>query len=77
VLRDIRLQRRTDSRTGAQAVRRDLSRDNIMRQATNLDMELPLLLPGGRVHTTPAERYPIKTGRMVRFEGDHWAVMRE
>ena len=55
----------------------DLSRENIMRQATNLDIELPLLLPNGRVHTTPTDRYPVKSARMVRFEGNHWVVLRE
>ena len=32
----------------------DLSRENIMKQATNLkDLELPLLLPGIKVNTSP------------------------
>jgi hypothetical protein len=34
----------------------DLSRENIMRQATNLrDLELPMLLPGIKVRTSPTE----------------------
>ena len=31
----------------------DLTRENIMKQATHLDMELPLLLPGIRLKTEP------------------------
>ena len=34
----------------------DLSRENIMRQAENLrDLELPMLLPGIKVNTSPTE----------------------
>src|SRR3984957_16999427 len=38
-----------------------LSRENIMRQATNLkDLELPMLLPGIKVNTTPTNYNPIR-----------------
>src|SRR5258707_12966421 len=40
----------------------DLSRENIMRQATNLrDLELPMLLPGIKVNTSPTDYYPVQT----------------
>ena len=32
----------------------DLSRENIMKQATNIkDLELPMLLPGIKINTAP------------------------
>ena len=36
----------------------DLTRENIMKQASHLDMELPLLLPGIRLKTTPERPAP-------------------
>ena len=38
----------------------DLSRESIMRQATNLkDFELPMLLPGIKINTSPDNYFPI------------------
>ena len=46
----------------------DLSRENIMHQAANLhDLELPLLLPGIRINTSPTDYRPIKQMRPMRF----------
>ncbi len=53
----------------------DLSRENIMRQAEHLDLELPLLLPGSRIQTSPTDHFPIEKVRMARFEGDRWVVL--
>jgi branched-chain amino acid transport system substrate-binding protein len=51
----------------------DLSRDNIMRQATNIkDLELPLLLSGIRVNTSPDNYFPIRQMRLLRFDGVSW-----
>jgi branched-chain amino acid transport system substrate-binding protein len=50
----------------------DLSRENIMRQATNLDIALPMLQPGIRVKTGPEDYYPLKQMRLVRFDGSGW-----
>ncbi len=50
----------------------DLSRANIMRQATNLDIALPMLQPGIRVKTGPEDYYPLKQMRLVRFDGTAW-----
>ena len=53
----------------------DLSRENIMRQAANIkDLELPLLLPGIKVNTSPTNFYPIRAEQLARFEGDHWTL---
>jgi branched-chain amino acid transport system substrate-binding protein len=55
----------------------DLSRENIMRQATNLDMELPMLQPGIRVKTGPEDYYPLKQMRLVKFDGAGWVPFGE
>ena len=52
----------------------DLTRDNIMKQASHLDMELPLLLPGIRLRTTPTDLRPIKQMRLVRFDGQRYVL---
>ena len=50
----------------------DLSRENIMRQATSLDVELPMMQPGVRVKTGPDDYYPLKQMRLVKFDGSAW-----
>jgi len=51
----------------------DLSRENVMRQATNIrDLELPMLLPGIRVNTNPNEYYPVRGALLRRFDGKAW-----
>ncbi len=51
----------------------DMSRENLMRQATNLrDVQLPLLLPGIKMNTTPEDFAPIKSAYMAKFDGDTW-----
>jgi ABC-type branched-subunit amino acid transport system substrate-binding protein len=52
----------------------DLSRDNILKQAASLDIELPMLLPGIKVHTSPSEYYPVQRMRLARFEGKQWVL---
>jgi branched-chain amino acid transport system substrate-binding protein len=52
----------------------DLSRENIMKQAAHLDIDLPMLLPGIKVHTTPSETYPVQRMRLARFEGKQWVL---
>ena len=52
----------------------DLSRENIMKQAASLDLPLPLLLPGIRIHTGPHDFSPIKQMRLARFEGKQWVA---
>lgn len=53
----------------------DLSRDNIMRQAANLkDLELPLLLPGIKINTSPTNYSPIRQMQLSRFNGESWEL---
>jgi len=51
----------------------DLSRENIMRQATSLHkLKLPLLLPGVSISTAPDDYLPIKQLQLRRFNGKNW-----
>jgi branched-chain amino acid transport system substrate-binding protein len=51
----------------------DLSRENIMRQATNLrDLKLPMLLPGVTVNTSPTDYYAVQQLQLMRFDGNRW-----
>jgi branched-chain amino acid transport system substrate-binding protein len=52
----------------------DLSRENIMKQAANLDVSLPMLLPGIRIKTGPTDYYGIEAQRMMRFNGKTWEL---
>ncbi|WP_420831395.1 ABC transporter substrate-binding protein [Bradyrhizobium acaciae] len=53
----------------------DYSRDNIIKQATNLKpLELPMLLPGIKVQTEPDNVTPIRQIQMARFDGKSWAL---
>jgi ABC-type branched-subunit amino acid transport system substrate-binding protein len=51
----------------------DLTRENVMKQASNLkNVELDLSLPGITVTTTPTDYRVNKQLQMVRFDGEHW-----
>jgi len=51
----------------------DLSRENMMRQATHLrQVENPILLPGIRINTSPTDYRPIKQLQLVRWTGKTW-----
>ncbi|MCA0239270.1 MAG: ABC transporter substrate-binding protein [Proteobacteria bacterium] len=50
----------------------NLTRENIIRQAQNIDIEPPMYLPGVRFRVTPADHDPIKRFQMVRFDGKKW-----
>jgi branched-chain amino acid transport system substrate-binding protein len=53
----------------------DLSRDNILKQATNLNgLQLPMLLPGIKVYTEPGNVTPIRQIQMARFDGKSWVL---
>jgi branched-chain amino acid transport system substrate-binding protein len=53
----------------------DLSREHIMRQATDLkELELPMLLPGIKVNTAPDNFFPIRQMQLTRFNGQNWEL---
>jgi branched-chain amino acid transport system substrate-binding protein len=56
----------------------DLSRENIVRQAANIkNLELPLLIPGIKVNTSPTDFAPIEQEQLARFDGEKWAEFGE
>jgi branched-chain amino acid transport system substrate-binding protein len=53
----------------------DLSRDRIMTEAANIkDLELPTLLPGVKISTSPTNYYPIRQMQLERFNGTTWEL---
>jgi branched-chain amino acid transport system substrate-binding protein len=67
------------AQTMAQVLRQcgdDLTRENVMRQATNIkDLELGLLLPGIRINTSPTDYFPVKHMQITRFNGESIEVV--
>jgi branched-chain amino acid transport system substrate-binding protein len=54
----------------------DLSRENIMRQATNLhDFRLPMLLPGSLINTSPTQYRVITYMKLQSFDGKGWVFV--
>ncbi len=53
----------------------DLARPNIMRQTASLrDLQLPVLLPGIRINTSPTNYHPIRQMRLQRWNGQSWVL---
>ena len=53
----------------------DLTRENVMRQATSLkSLELPMLLPGIRITTSPTDYRIIRQVQLMRFDGKQWVL---
>ncbi len=53
----------------------DLSRENMMKQATNLhDLEVPVLLPGIKINTSPTNYRPIRQLQLMRWTGKTWEL---
>jgi ABC-type branched-subunit amino acid transport system substrate-binding protein len=51
----------------------NLTRENVMAQATQLkQLELPMLLPGIRISTSPTDYRTIKQLQLQRFDGMRW-----
>jgi hypothetical protein len=53
----------------------NLTRENVMKQATNLkDVRGDLTLPGMVTNTSPTDYRINKQLRMMRFKGEHWEL---
>jgi len=51
----------------------DLTRENVMKQAANLqNFQLGMLLPGVAIDTSPSDFAPIEQMQMARFDGETW-----
>ncbi len=56
----------------------DLSRDNILKQATSIkDLELPMLLPGIKINTSSTNYSPIRQMQLQSFNGTSWELFGE
>jgi ABC-type branched-subunit amino acid transport system substrate-binding protein len=54
----------------------ELTRANLLRQATSLDgMTVPMLLPGISVDTAPDDYRPIERLQPMRFDGERWRAI--
>ncbi|MCX7229101.1 MAG: ABC transporter substrate-binding protein [Burkholderiales bacterium] len=51
-----------------------LTRENIMKQAANLDLTLPMLLPGVNIKTGPDDFFPIEREQLARWDGKTWVL---
>ena len=50
----------------------NLTRENVMKQAANLNFEIGIYLPGTRIKTGPDDYAPIEQLQMMRFKGESW-----
>jgi branched-chain amino acid transport system substrate-binding protein len=51
----------------------DLSTENILKQVYAIkDLELPMLLPGIKVNTSPTDHIPVDQMQFMRFNGKSW-----
>jgi branched-chain amino acid transport system substrate-binding protein len=50
----------------------DLTRENVMKQAANLNFEIGIYLPGTRIKTSPTDFAPLEQLQMTRFKGESW-----
>src|SRR5690349_20370761 len=50
----------------------NLTRENVMKQAANLDFVDGVYLPGVRIKTSPTDFSPIEQLKMMKFSGEKW-----
>ena len=52
----------------------NLTRDNLMKVASNLEFTLPMLLPGVNVKTGPDDFFPIERQQLQKWDGKGWVL---
>ena len=52
----------------------NLTRDNLMKVASNLEFSLPMLLPGVNVKTGPDDFFPIERQQLQKWDGKGWVL---
>ena len=52
----------------------DLTHENIMKQAANLNFEIDVYLPGTKIKTSPTDFAPLEQLQMQRFKGESWEL---
>ena len=54
----------------------DLTRENLMKQAANIkDLQLPIMLPGILLNTSPTRYTPMSQEQMMQFDGTRWVAI--
>jgi branched-chain amino acid transport system substrate-binding protein len=51
------------------------TRAALMDTIRNLNLEIPLLLPGVSIRTSPTDGYPIQDMQMMQFDGENWQLL--
>ena len=63
--------------TVLKAAGNDLTRANVMKQATTLkDVRLPMLINGTAVNNSPERFTPMTSLQLIRFDGTRWVRLR-
>jgi branched-chain amino acid transport system substrate-binding protein len=53
----------------------DFSRENVMKQATSIkDMEVPVVLPGIKLNTSPTNYHPMRAMQLAKWDGKSWQL---
>jgi branched-chain amino acid transport system substrate-binding protein len=55
----------------------EITRENVMKQATHLNMYAPMLLPGVSISTGPTQFFPIREMQLAKFDGKIWRLFGE
>lgn len=50
------------------------TRQALMDTVRNMNLNIPLLLPGVSVQTSPTDGYPIQDMQIMQFDGQHWQL---
>ena len=53
------------------------TREALMEAVRNMDIEIPMLLPGVKVTTTPDDGFPIQATQIMKFNGENWELQGE
>ncbi|MAZ04151.1 MAG: branched-chain amino acid ABC transporter substrate-binding protein [Sneathiella sp.] len=53
----------------------NLTRENVMKEAANLDLELDMMLPGIKIQTGPNDFFPIEAMMPVEFNGEKFSSL--
>jgi hypothetical protein len=57
---------------------KDLSRDNVLKQAANIkDRSLLLFIPGIKINTNPEDYLVLTQMQLVNFDGERWVPFGE
>lgn len=50
----------------------NLTRENILKQATSLDAQVPMMLSGVKIKTSASNYFPIRQLRLQKYQGGKW-----